>query len=127
MLDAAAAEFRLRGFAETSTEQVCEAAGVRRSGSTCAPLVDADVFPKTEAGRLRTWIGVGGTPESVVRTARYGLPLMIAIIGGAPGRFTFHIDLYRRAAEKFGTTAHPVGVHSPGFIADTDEEARNVH
>ncbi|RDD84361.1 LLM class flavin-dependent oxidoreductase [Streptomyces parvulus] len=115
-------EEKLALFAELLKEKP-----VTWSGSTRAPLVDADVFPKTEAGRLRTWIGVGGTPESVVRTARYGLPLMIAIIGGAPGRFTFHIDLYRRAAEKFGTTAHPVGVHSPGFIADTDEEARNVH
>ncbi|MFE0627566.1 LLM class flavin-dependent oxidoreductase [Streptomyces sp. NPDC058864] len=94
------------------------------SGTTRAPLQDADVFPKTESGRLRTWVGVGGSPQSVVRTARYGLPLMLAIIGGAPTRFAPYIDLYRRAAEQFGTTAHPVGMHSPGFIADTDEEAR---
>ena len=55
------------------------------SGTTRAPLVDADVFPKTESGRLTTWVGVGGSPQSVVRTARYGLPLMLAIIGGAAG------------------------------------------
>ncbi len=63
----------------------------------------------------------------MVRTAHYGFPLMIAIIGGAPERFAPYLDLYRRAAEKFGTTAHPVGIHSPGFIAPTDEEAREVH
>ncbi|WP_326570458.1 LLM class flavin-dependent oxidoreductase [Actinacidiphila glaucinigra] len=94
------------------------------SGTTRAPLQDADVYPKTESGRLKTWVGVGGSPQSVVRTARYGFPLMLAIIGGAPTRFAPYIDLYRRAADQFGTTAHPVGMHSPGFIADSDEEAR---
>src|SRR5690242_2915600 len=97
------------------------------SGTKRAPLENADVFPKTESGRLSTWVGVGGTPQSVVRAARYGLPLMLAIIGGAPKRFAGYIDLYRRAAEQFGTTAHPVGMHSPGFIANTDEEARELH
>jgi probable LLM family oxidoreductase len=97
------------------------------SGTKRAALDHADVFPKTESGRLSTWVGVGGSPQSVVRTAHYGFPLMIAIIGGAPDRFAPYIDLYRRAAEKFGTTAHPVGMHSPGFIAATDEEARQVH
>jgi probable LLM family oxidoreductase len=93
------------------------------SGTTRAPLVDADVFPKTESGHLTTWVGVGGSPQSVVRAARYDLPLMLAIIGGNPERFAPYVDLYRRAAEQFGTTAHPVGMHSPGFIADTDDEA----
>src|ERR1700752_356190 len=97
------------------------------SGTVRAPLENADVFPKTESGHLTTWVGVGGTPESVIRTARYGFPLMLAIIGGSPQRFASYIDLYRRAAEQFGTTAHPVGMHSPGFIANTDEEARELH
>ncbi len=92
-------------------------------GTTRASLADADVFPKTESGHLDTWVGVGGSPQSVVRAARFGLPLMIAIIGGAPDRFAPYVDLYRRAAAQFGTVAHPVGMHSPGFIADTDEEA----
>ncbi|WP_319459567.1 LLM class flavin-dependent oxidoreductase [Micromonospora sp. RTP1Z1] len=96
------------------------------SGTMRAPLRDADVFPKTESGRLATWVGVGGSPQSVVRTARHGLPLMLAIIGGPPKRFAPYLDLYRRAADQFGTTAHPVGMHSPGFIADTDEEAKEV-
>jgi probable LLM family oxidoreductase len=96
------------------------------SGTVRAPLQDADVFPKTESGRLTTWVGVGGSPQSVIRTAHYGLPLMLAIIGGQPGRFAPYIDLYRRAAAEFGTTAHPVGMHSPGFIADTDEAAKEI-
>jgi probable LLM family oxidoreductase len=95
-------------------------------GTMRAPLEEADVFPKTESGRLTTWVGVGGSPQSVVRTAQYGLPLMLAIIGGRPKRFAPYVELYRRAAEQLGTTAQPVGMHSPGFIADTDEEAKEV-
>ncbi|MBM0202585.1 LLM class flavin-dependent oxidoreductase [Micromonospora sp. STR1s_5] len=97
------------------------------SGTLRAPLENANVFPKTESGHLDTWVGVGGSPQSVVRTAQYGLPLMLAIIGGAPERFAPYIDLYRRAADQLGTTAHPVGMHSPGFIADTDEQAKEIY
>jgi probable LLM family oxidoreductase len=96
------------------------------SGTTRAALENADVYPKTESGRLPTWVGVGGSPQSVVRTARHGLPLMLAIIGGSPERFAPYVDLYRRAADQLGTVAHPVGMHSPGFVADTDEEAREL-
>ncbi|MEV5303140.1 LLM class flavin-dependent oxidoreductase [Amycolatopsis methanolica] len=96
------------------------------SGTLRPALEDADVYPKTESGRLTTWVGVGGSPQSVVRTAHYGLPLMLAIIGGPPKRFAPYLDLYRGAAAEFGTTAHPVGMHSPGFVADTDEQAREV-
>ncbi|KAA9133850.1 LLM class flavin-dependent oxidoreductase [Microbacterium caowuchunii] len=95
-------------------------------GTTRAALHEADVFPKTESGHLRTWVGVGGTPQSVIRTAHYGFRLMLAIIGGAPARFAPYVDLYRRAAEQLGTTAHPVGMHSPGFIAETDAEAKEL-
>src|SRR4051812_16137354 len=68
-------------------------------GTTRAALDHADVFPKTESGRLNTWVGVGGSPQSVIRTAKYGFRLMLAIIGGAPERFAPYVDLYRRAAE----------------------------
>jgi probable LLM family oxidoreductase len=94
------------------------------TGTTRAALQNAEVFPKTESGRLTTWVGVGGSPQSVIRTAKYGFGLMLAIIGGQPERFAPYVDLYRRASEQFGTTASPVGMHSPGFIAETDEEAR---
>jgi probable LLM family oxidoreductase len=95
-------------------------------GTKRAALIDQDVFPKTESGRLRTWVGVGGSPQSVVRTARYGFRLMLAVIGGAPERFGPYVELYRRAAKELGTTAYPVGLHSPGFIAATDEEAKEL-
>ncbi|PZF80816.1 LLM class flavin-dependent oxidoreductase [Jiangella anatolica] len=107
--------------------QLLDEKPVTWSGTKRAALENADVFPKTESGRLTTWVGVGGTPQSVVRTAYHGLPLMLAIIGGAPDRFAPYLDLYRRAADQFGTVAHPVGMHSPGFVADTDEEAREIY
>src|SRR5215475_10770376 len=75
--------------------RLLDEAPVTWSGTLRAPLEQADVFPKTESGRLKTWVGVGGSPQSVVRTARYGLPLMLAIIGGPPARFAPYIDLYR--------------------------------
>jgi probable LLM family oxidoreductase len=94
-------------------------------GSTRRPLVDADVHPKTERGTIPTWIGVGGSPESVVRAARYGLPLMLAIIGGDPARFAPYTELYHRALDELGHPTLPIGVHSPGFVAATDDEARD--
>ena len=106
--------------------KLLDEAPVTWRGTVRAPLDQADVYPKTESGRLNTWVGVGGSPQSVLRTARYGLPLMLAIIGGPAHRFKPYLELYRRAAEQFGTTAHPVGMHSPGFIADTDDEAREL-
>jgi probable LLM family oxidoreductase len=93
-------------------------------GSTRAPLKGVRVFPPVEHGRLKTWIGVGGSPESVVRAARYGLPLMLAIIGGDPDRFRPYVDLYHKVHAKLGTAPREIGVHSPGFVAETDEEAR---
>jgi probable LLM family oxidoreductase len=87
-------------------------------------LTDQHVYPKTESGRIRTWIGVGGSPESVVRAAAYRMPLMLAIIGGRPDRFAPYVDLYHRALAQLETEPLPVGVHSPGHLAETDAQAR---
>lgn len=95
------------------------------TGSTRAPLSDATIYPPIERGALKVWIGVGGSPESVVRAARYGLPLTLAIIGGNPSRFRPFVDLYRQALGKLGKPMLPVAVHAPGHVATTDDEARN--
>jgi probable LLM family oxidoreductase len=94
------------------------------SGTVRPPLVDKSVYPPIEHGLLKTWIGVGGSPESVVRTARYGFALTLAIIGGEPARFAPYVDLFHRALAQFEQPIQPVGAHSPGHIADTDEQAR---
>lgn len=95
-------------------------------GTHTQSLDNADVFPKTESGRLDTYVGVGGSPQSVVRAAAYNFPLVLAIIGGSPERFAPYVELYRKASAEFGHDAHPVGMHSPGFIADTDEQAVKI-
>jgi probable LLM family oxidoreductase len=94
------------------------------SGKTRAPLANAIIYPPVEGGRLRTWVGVGGSPESVVRAARYGLPLMLAIIGGSPSRFAPYVELFHRSLEQLGKPVLPIGVHSPGHVAMTDERAK---
>lgn len=93
-------------------------------GSTRTPLVEQEVWPKTESGRLATWIAVGGSPQSVVRAAAYRIPLMLAIIGGPAQRFAPFADLYRRALAESGSAELPIAVHSPGHVAETDELAR---
>ncbi|GAB3270618.1 LLM class flavin-dependent oxidoreductase [Microbacterium sp. MEC084] len=110
-------EEKLDLFVRLMTEQP-----VTWQGAMRPPLQEADVFPKTANG-LTAWVGVGGSPESVVRTARHGLGLMLAIIGGAPARFRPYVDLFHRSLASYEKPAAPVGVHSPGHVADTDEEA----
>lgn len=122
--------FDLGQYEELFDEKLDLFAAVRQQqpvtwqGSTRAPLVNQSVYPPLENGLLKTWVGVGGSPESVVRAARYGLPLMLAIIGGEPLRFAPLVDLYHRALEQLEQPTQPVGEHSPGHVAETDEQAR---
>jgi len=111
-------EEKLDLFAQALKEQP-----ITWQGHLRASLTSQSVFPTTESGSLKTWIGVGGSPESVVRAARYGMPLLLAIIGGLPERFAPYVDLYHRALAQMEMPDLPVGVHSPGHIADSDEEA----
>jgi probable LLM family oxidoreductase len=96
-------------------------------GKTRPPLTGQRVFPPLEAHGLRTWVGVGGSPESVIRAARYELPLMLAIIGGDPKRFRPYVDLYHRAFAELGKPVPAIGIHSHGYVADTDERAREEY
>jgi alkanesulfonate monooxygenase SsuD/methylene tetrahydromethanopterin reductase-like flavin-dependent oxidoreductase (luciferase family) len=95
-------------------------------GNTRPPLTNQRVFPPIENGSLKTWIGVGGSPDSVVRAAKYDMPMMLAIIGGDPMRFRGYVDLYHRAVAQLGRPTQVIGVHSPGYVADTDEQARGA-
>src|SRR5262245_20154288 len=94
------------------------------AGRLRAPLSNQNIYPPSEQGTLYTWVAVGGSPESVVRAAHYGFPLMLAIIGGNPQRFTGYTDLYKQMLQRFGKPMLPIGVHSPGHVAATDEQAR---
>jgi len=96
------------------------------AGTTRPALTDAEIFPRTDSGRLTTWIAAGATPQSVVRAARHGLPLMLSIIAGPIQGRALQFALYRRATEQLGNPGLPLGLHSPGFVADTDEQAREI-
>ena len=93
-------------------------------GKTRASLHNQDVVPHTESEPFPAWIGVGGSPQSVIRAAHYGFSLMLAIIGGSPARFAPFSQLFQQALDRFGRAPLPVGVHSPGHVAVTDEKAR---
>jgi probable LLM family oxidoreductase len=95
------------------------------NGSTRTALVNQRVFPPVDSAHLKAWIGVGGSPQSVVRAAKYGFPLMLAIIGGDPNRFRPYVDLYLKTLSHLGKQTQPIGVHSHGYISDTDEQARD--
>lgn len=95
-------------------------------GQTRAPLKNTAVYPRLDEKGLTTWVGVGGSPESVIRVVRHDLQLMLAVIGGDPLRFKPFVDLYHRAVGQMEQKARPIGVHSPGFVAATDEEAREA-
>src|SRR5262245_37493015 len=93
------------------------------SGRFRPALMDQSVSPPIPEGHIPTWVGVGGSPQSVVRAARFGLPLMLAVIAGKPERFEPYVELYRRALEQHAQPELPIGLHSLGFVAETDDEA----
>ena len=122
--------FDLNKYEELFNEKLDLFAAVLReqpitwSGTTRPPLNGQSVYPKTESGRLTTWIGVGGTPQSAVRAANYGMPMMLAIIGGDPRRFLPFADLYRRTLAEMDKSPLPVGLHSHGFVGESDAQAK---
>ena len=104
--------------------QLLKSGPVSWKGQTRSALTNQTVYPPIESGTLRTWVGVGGSPESVVRAAKHGLPLTLAIIGGNPIRFRPYVDLYLQSLERFNQPLQPIAVHSPGHIAATDDLAK---
>ncbi len=97
------------------------------SGKFRPALRNQAIYPRPFQNPLPLWIGVGGTPESFVRAGKLGLPLMVAIIGGETHRFRPLVDLYREAGKAAGHSPEQlkVGLHSLGYVANTDQEAVN--
>ena len=112
-------EEKLHLFAELLTGKP-----VTWSGETRSALTDQDVYPPVESGAFPAWVAVGGSLRSVVRAAHYGMPLMLAIIGGEPLQFLPFVDMYHKALAQFGAAGLPIGAHCPGYVASTDEQAR---
>ena len=106
-----------------------ESERVTWSGKHRAPLEDAGVYPRPVQDPLPVWIAVGGTPQSVVRTALLGLPLAIAIIGGQPERFAPLARLYRDAARRAGhdPARLPISINSHTYVAETSQRASDEY
>jgi len=117
-------------------EKLAELLEVRKGGKVSwpgsehtKPIPGIEIFPKPIQQPLPLWIAVGGTPNSVARAAYYGLPLMLAIIGGEPERFKPFVELYRATAEKAGHADWqmlPVGISSHGFVAENSQDAGDI-
>lgn len=102
----------------------------RWPGSKHLPAVDGrGVYPRPFDGPMPIWIGVGGTPQSVVRAGALGLPLALGIIGGEPARFKPLFDLYRKSAEQAGhePAALETSLNVHGFVAKTSQQARDIY
>lgn len=93
------------------------------SGKHREPIVNQTVYPLPER-KLPIWIAVGGTPESVIRAARLGLPIIFAIIGGQWRQFWPLIDLYKSQYAAYGHDYDnmQIAVHSHTFIADSQQQ-----
>jgi len=92
------------------------------------PIDDRGVYPRPFQDPLPVWIAVGGTPGSVVRAGTLGLPMALAIIGGAPARFVDFVELYRRAGTQAGhdPASLRVSINSHGFLAKSADEAAEL-
>lgn len=122
--------FRLEDYDELFAEKLELLLKIRQnehvhwSGQFRPALTGQGIYPRPVQNPLPIWVGVGGTPQSFVRAGTLGLPLMAAIIGGETRRFRPLIDLYRKAGVQAGHSASlKVGVHSPGYVAETTDEA----
>ncbi|MFM6974980.1 MAG: LLM class flavin-dependent oxidoreductase [Agromyces sp.] len=106
--------------------QLAKSGEVTWSGTIRTPLDHQVVYPPIEGGgQLRTLVGVGGSPQSVVRAASYGFPLVLAIIGGSADRFAPFANLYRQSLAQLGSEQLPIAIHSIGHVAETDELAKD--
>ncbi len=124
--------YELEHYDELFEEKLAELIKIREGGKVewpgsehTKPIPGIAIYPKPVQEQLPLWVAVGGTPNSVARAAYYGLPLMLAIIGGNPQQFQPFTELYRRTADKVGHDASKltIGISSHGFIAENSQDA----
>ncbi len=92
-------------------------------GKHRSPIQNLGVYPRPFQKRLPVWIAVGGTPESVIRSGKLGLPMALAIIGGSPANFLPLVELYRKTSAAAGHGQLPLAVHSHGYISEDSNQA----
>jgi len=92
-------------------------------GKHRSPIQNLGVYPRPFQKKLPVWIAVGGTPESVIRSGKLGLPMALAIIGGSPANFLPLVELYRKTSTAAGHDRLPLAVHSHGYISEDSQQA----
>lgn len=97
------------------------------SGRFRTPLEQELILPRPSQAQLPVWLGVGGTPNSVVRAAQFGLPLVLGTIGGTTSHFAPLVHLYRRSLNQFEQPALPINITLHGFVADTSQQAGDIY
>ena len=104
--------------------QINQEKAINWKGKFRAELKDQEIFPHALKDGLDIWVAVGGTPESVIRAAKFGLPVIFAIIGGSPSQFKPLFDYYRKAYEHFehDPSALGAGVHMHSFFGENGEQ-----
>ena len=87
------------------------------------------VLPRAVNDDLDIWVAIGGTPESVVRAAKHGLPAIFAIIGGNPAQFKPLFDYYKKAYQSFNhdMDKFQVGVHMHAFFGDDGQRTADEY
>ena len=92
-------------------------------GKHRSSIQNLGVYPRPFQKKLPVWIAVGGTPESVIRSGKLGLPMALAIIGGSPANFLPLVELYRKTSAAAGHGRLPLAVHSHGYISEDSQQA----
>lgn len=109
--------------------EINKSTNISWKGKFRASLEDQQILPRAVNDELPIWIAVGGTPQSVIRAGKLGLPLMIAIIGGSPAQFKPFFELYREVYESSGhdMSKLQVGIHAHGFFGENDRELSDMY
>jgi probable LLM family oxidoreductase len=81
-------------------------------------LTEQQILPRAVNNHLNIWVAVGGTPESVLRAGKAGLPVIFAIIGGNPAQFKPLFEYYKEVYQHFehDMEKFQVGVHMHSFF-----------
>ena len=108
--------------------EIRDATRVHWAGRFRPPIDHLPIYPRPVQDPLPVWIAVGGNPPSVMRAARLGLPMALAIIGGPPERFVPMVDLYRATAAEAGhdPATLPISINSHGFVAEDSRKAADL-
>ena len=98
-------------------------------GKFRTPLNDQQILPRALNDHLNIWVAVGGTPESVVRAATHGLPVIFAIIGGNPAHFKPLFDYYKEVYQHHNHDMNKfqVGVHMHAFFGEEAQQTANEY